>query len=345
VQVLVASTVMPFVEGGGTFIVDWLCEALQEHGHDVDVLRLPFRLTTPGMPARLVGMRLFDIEDHGDRLITVRYPSHLLRHPAKVAWFIHHHRPLFDLWGSQHQDVRGDGEGDTYREMLRSADHRGLSEARHVYTNSKVMRDRLQRYNGIDGSVLYPPVWKPERFRTDGYGDFVFYPSRITGHKRQWLAIEAMAHVTTPVRLVLGGQYDDVAYEKTLTRLIADLGVEDRVSMLDRWIDEDDKIDLFASCLAVAYIPLDEDSYGFPSLEAHHAGKAVITTTDGGGTLELVIDGLNGLVSKPDPVALAACFDQLWEDRQLAQRLGEAGDRRIRELDIDWTTTIQRLLV
>ncbi len=343
-QVLVASTVMPFIEGGGTFIVDWLEAALRERGHDVEVLKLPFRLTTPGMPARMVGMRLFDVSDCGDRLIAIRYPAHLLRHHSKVAWFIHHHRPVYDLWGTQHQDVRADPEGETYRAMFRSADNVALRETRHLYTNSAIVRDRLRRFNGLHGEVLYPPVWQPERFRTDEYGDFVFYPSRITGHKRQWLAVEAMAHVTTPVKLVLAGQYDDNAYGRVVTNLIAELGVESRVRLLDDWITEDEKIDLLATCLGVVYIPLDEDSYGFPSLEAHHSRKAVVTTSDGGGTLELVTDGVNGLVSKPDPVALAACFDQLWEDRALAQRLGETGEQRVTELRIDWDTTVDRLL-
>ena len=32
--------------------------------------------------------------------------------------------------------------------------------------------------------------------------------------------------------------------------------------------------------LAVAYVPDDEDSYGYPSLEAAHARKAVLTASD-----------------------------------------------------------------
>jgi glycosyltransferase involved in cell wall biosynthesis len=344
VRVLVASTIMPFIEGGGTLIVDWLADALLEAGHEVDVLRLPFRLSTPGMPARMVGMRMFDVAGEGDRLITIRYPAHLLRHEHKVCWFIHHHRPMYDLWGTPHQDVRGDVEGRTYRSMLHTADDVALREARRLFTNSEVVRDRVRRYNGLDPDVLYPPVWQPERFRTDDYGDFVLYPSRINDHKRQWLAVEAMAHVTTPVRLVLAGQYDSPNYAAHLARRISDAGVTDRVEVIGRWVAEDDKVDLLAKCLAVAYVPLDEDSYGFPSLEAHHARKAVVTTSDGGGTLELVVDGLNGFVSKPDPVSLAACFDQLWEDRELARRLGEAGERRVDELGINWPSTVERLL-
>ncbi|HEY7134368.1 MAG TPA: glycosyltransferase family 4 protein [Acidimicrobiia bacterium] len=343
-RVLVVSSVMPFVDGGGTLIVDWLEEGLREHGHQVDVVRLPFRLTTRGMPARVAGMRLFDVAEHGDRMIAIRYPAHVVRHPQKVVWFIHHHRPLFDLWGTRYQDVLDDAEGRTIREMLRCSDNVTLAEARRLFTNSQVVGDRLRRFNGLESEVLYPPVAHPERFRTNDYGDFIFYPSRVNEHKRQSLAVEALAHTTTPVRLVLAGQFDDEHYPPFLEGLAREAGVIDRLTILRRWISEEEKIALLADCLAVAYLPYDEDSYGFPSLEAHHSRKAVITTTDGGGTLELVGDGVNGFVSKPDPVALAACFDQLWEDRNLAQRMGEAGEQRVRELGIDWSNTITRLL-
>jgi glycosyltransferase involved in cell wall biosynthesis len=344
VRVVIVSSVMPFVDGGGTLIVDWLDGALREHGHEVDVIRLPFRLNTPGMPARMASMRLFDIAEHGDRTIAIRYPAHVLRHPQKVVWFIHHHRPLFDLWGTRYQDIADDAEGRTVREMLRHADNVALGEARRLYTNSQVVGDRLRRFNDMESEVLYPPVSHPERFRTDGYGDFIFYASRVNEHKRQSLAVEALTHTTTPVRLVLAGQFDDPHYGPTLEKLAREAGVIDRLTILGRWISEEEKIALLADCLAAAYLPYDEDSYGFPSLEAHHARKAVITTTDGGGTLELVSDGINGFVAKPDPVALAACFDQLWEDRNAAQRMGEAGERRVHELGIDWHRTVERLL-
>jgi glycosyltransferase involved in cell wall biosynthesis len=344
VRVVVASTVMPFVDGGGTLILDWLEEALREHGHEVDVIRLPFRLHTEGMPSRLAGMRLFDVAEHGDRMIAVRYPAHVLRHPQKVVWFIHHHRPLFDMWSTRYRDVHDDAEGRTIREMIRHADNVTLGEARHLFTNSRVVGGRLRRFNGLESEVLYPPVSHPERFRTDAYGDFIFYPSRINEHKRQSLAVEALAHTTTPVRLVLGGQFDDPHYPPVLEGLAREAGVVDRLTILDRWISEDEKIGLLAYCLAVAYMPYDEDSYGFPSLEAYHSRKAVITTTDGGGTLELVSDAINGLVAKPDPVAVAACFDQLWEDRNAAQRMGEAGERRVHELGISWDNAVRRLL-
>ena len=99
-----------------------------------------------------------------------------------------------------------------------------------------------------------------------------------------------------------------------------------------------------AQCLAVAYLPVDEDSYGYPSLEASHSSKAIVTLTDAGGALEFVRDGVSGLVAEPDPASLAAAFDRLYEDRAATERMGERSAARRAELNISWEHTIDRLL-
>src|SRR5208337_73100 len=114
-RVIVASTVAPFVEGGGTFIVDWLEQMLREFGHEVDVLKIPFHSYYPEMPAQMLALRLMDIAAHGDRLIAIRPPAYLLRHPNKALWFIHHHRGVYDLWGTRYQDVPDTPVGHAYR--------------------------------------------------------------------------------------------------------------------------------------------------------------------------------------------------------------------------------------
>ena len=48
------------------------------------------------------------------------------------------------------------------------------------------------------------------------------------------------------------------------------------------------------------------DITDYSGLEAAHARKAVLTTSDSGGVLELVKDGVNGLVVPPYPMAIAA---------------------------------------
>jgi glycosyltransferase involved in cell wall biosynthesis len=218
-----------------------------------------------------------------------------------------------------------------------------FSEARAIYTNSRVVGDRLRRFNGVESDVLYPPVFEPGRFRCDGYGDFVLYVSRSAVHKRQHLAIEAMRHTRTPVRLVLAGRADSHLYGNELETQIASHALQDRVHFMNEWLTEEAKIDLLAECLATIYIPEDEDSYGYPSLESHHARKAVITTSDAGGTGELITDGLNGLVTDPSPEAIAAAMDRLYERKADARRMGEAGPEAVARLNITWDRVIDRL--
>jgi len=341
-KVLIASTIVPFIEGGGTFIVDWLESMLREYGHEVDVLRIPFLSAYRGMPSQMLALRLMDIAQHGDRLITIRTPSYLLRHPNKVLWFIHHHRGAYDLWGTPYQDIPDTPEGNACRRSIVMSDQLAFSEARRIYTNSAVVAKRLEQYNDVKAEVMYPPVFRPERYRCDDFGDYILYVSRITGHKRQRLAIEALKYTTTPVKLMLAGKPEDPACMREIEGAMN--GIRDRVILRSDWISEEEKVELFANCLAGIYIPFDEDSYGYPSLEAHHAGKCVITTTDAGGTKELIVHGENGFLVDPDPKELAECMDQLYLDRKLARKMGAAGADRIKALGISWDSVVERLL-
>lgn len=343
-RVIIASTFVPGVRGGLDVMIDSLGAELTARGHEVDTLRFPFHSDPKRMLPQMLALRLHRVAEHGDRLICIRTPSYLLRHHAKTLWFIHHHRGAYDLWGTPYSGMTDDVRGRADRQLIIDADNVSLRESRAIYTNSKVVADRLSRFNGLSARVLYPPADRPERFRCDGYGDAVVYVSRLAHHKRQDLAIEAMRHVRSGVRLIVAGAPDTPAESDRLRHMIAAWGLEDRVDLRDRWISDEEKVDLMADALAVVYCPLDEDSYGYPSLEAHYSGKAVISTTDAGGVEELIVDGLNGSLTEPDPVALAARFDELYEDRALAEKLGQAGIERIRELGIDWDTVIGALL-
>ena len=312
----------------------------------METLLIPFSPDYRKMLDQMLALRLLDVSEHGDRLIAVRPPSYLLRHPRKVLWFIHHHRTVYDLWGTKYQDIPPTPEGHTYRDAIIHADNIALREAEKIFSNSKVVACRLKRFNQVDARVLYPPIWAPERFRSGGSGDYMLYLSRITDHKRQLLAVEAVRHTRTPVKLVIAGAPDPEAepYLKQIRLRVQECSLDERVTIIPRWVSDHEKIDLFAGCLAAIYMPFDEDSYGYPSLEAHHSGKAVITSTDSGGTNELIVDGENGLIPEPDPEAIARAMDQLYDDRDLARRMGAAGKERISQLGISWDTALDSLL-
>ncbi|MBB3834816.1 glycosyltransferase involved in cell wall biosynthesis [Xanthomonas arboricola] len=342
-RIAICSSFVPFINGGARFIVEWLGERLREHGHTVEVVYLPMWEAPDAILPQLASYRLMDLSQSVDRIITTRPPSHLIQHPNKIVWFIHHFRLFYDMWDSPYRGFPDDARHRALRNALVRADTTALNEARHVFANSKVVADRLRRFNGIDAEVLYPPLQDVSRFHDAGYGDEIVYICRTEPHKRQHLLLEAFKHVRTPVKLRLCGS-GSLHYAAQLRTKIDEYGIGDRVVLVDRWISEEEKVEWLSTALAAAYLPEDEDSYGYPSLEAAHACKAVLTTNDSGGVVEFVEDGRNGFITEPDPVALAEAIDRLWSDRTLARRMGAASRERVRELRIDWDHVIARVL-
>ncbi len=106
-------------------------------------------------------------------------------------------------------------------------------------------------------------------------------------------------------------------------------------------VDEQTLTDLYATCRAVYYAPVDED-FGMVPIEAYRAGKPVVTTTDAGGPLDFVRAGETGWVTEATPPALAAVFAELLAGEETARRYGEAG--RPAAAAITWDTAIARLL-
>jgi glycosyltransferase involved in cell wall biosynthesis len=342
-KIVLASSYVPFVRGGARFIVEWLETKLREHGHEVERFYLPFIDSPSDLLNQIAAYRLMDLSESADRLIAFRPPSHVLRHPNKVLWFIHHIRTFYDLWGTRYQAVPNTASGRALRQQLVELDTRTINEAAKVYTNSKIVADRLLRFNGIRATPLYPPILQPERFRAEAYGDEIAFVCRIEAHKRQQLLVDAMRFTRSAVRLSIYGQASSPAHAHELSEFVARHGLGDKVKVENRWITEDEKAQILSRALAVAYPPLDEDSYGYPSLEAAHSRKCIVTTTDSGGVLELIEDQRNGIVLPPDPVAIAAGLDRLYQDRSLARRLGEANSDRLAELKIDWSHVVQSL--
>jgi glycosyltransferase involved in cell wall biosynthesis len=338
------STATPLVQGGYRFIVDWLQEKLRERGHSVEVIYLPYTDEPEHILPQMAAFRMIRLDNYFDRVITFRPPAHVVQHPRKVVWFIHHLRMFYDLWNTPYCPIADDPKGQALRAAVISADNAALHEAHRVFTNSQVVSDRMRRFNGIDSEVLYPPILRPDLFRSGSYGDEIVSVCRMEHHKRQHLLVEAMAKTRTPVRLRLCGTTMDSAYVDRLRSEAQRLALSDRVTIENRWITEEEKADRLEHALASVYAPIDEDSYGYPTLEAAHAQRCTVTTTDSGGVMEFVTDSETGLVVEPDPAAMARAFDQLHNDRGLALRMGRRSCERIAELRIDWETVVERLL-
>jgi glycosyltransferase involved in cell wall biosynthesis len=340
---LISSTV-PLARGGGRFIVDWLRDNLIARGFPCEAVYIPFTEELDHILPQIAAIRLMKLDDYFDRVITFRPPAHMVRHPNKVIWFIHHLRGFYDLWQTPYCAVIDDVSGRALRDSIVEADNMGLAEAKFVFTNSRIVGDRLRRFNQVESTVLYPPVARPEMFRAGEYGDEIVCVCRMEHHKRQHLLVEAMAHTRTAVRLRLCGPTMTTEYVTELTELVQRLGLQDRIVIEARWISEEEKYNRLEGALAAVYVPFDEDSYGYPTIEAAHARRCTLTVSDAGGVPEFVVHGVNGEIATPEPIAVAQMFDRLFVDRTAARRMGEAALLRIMQLGIDWDTVVSRLI-
>jgi len=342
-KIALCSSFVPFLNGGARNIFEWLQPMLEEQGHQVERVYLPEIGDPDLLFQHMMAYRWVDLEA-ADRIICFRPQAHLIPHPHKILWFIHHVRAFYDLWNTPYRGFPNDAKHRGIRDALRAVDDAGLREAKTIFANSRVVSDRLKTYNNIESEVLYPPVFQSERFHCAGFNDEIVYVCRLEHHKRQHLLVEAMRHTKTPVRLRLSGTSASADYPRDLSQRIVGLGLSERVILDNRWISEEEKVAQLANCLAAAYLPLDEDSYGYPSVEASHASKPILTAFDSGGVLELVEDGINGYVAEASPEAVGDAMDRLYLDRVKTEAMGRNAHDRLAELNISWPHVLQRLL-
>jgi len=346
-RIAITNVQVPFIHGGAELQATHLWQALREAGHEAELVNIPFKWYPPErISDHMLACRLLDLTEANltpiDCVIGLKFPAYLVPHPNKVLWVIHQHRTAYDLWGHELGDIHRTPEGALVRQSIRDADCTAMREARHVFSESRNVAKRLMAFNGIDSEPLYHPPPHPEAFHTQPAEPFFFFPSRLSPIKRQELVVRALPHCRNPVRVCFAGVADAADFVPAMERLAQELGVDSRITWLGG-ISEEDKRSHYARCLAVVYVPYDED-YGYVTLEACLSGKAVVTVNDAGGVLEFIRHGETGLVAAPEPEALAEALDTLWEDRARARRLGENARASYDSLNITWPHVVERLL-
>ncbi len=335
-RIAVANTQSPFIHGGAETLATGLIAALREAGHFTELVTLPFRFHPPSQVRRAMeawaGER-FDQFDCGlvDAVVCLRFPTYYLRHPNRIVWLLHQHRAVYDLHGTAFGANDDDPEVARLRRDVIALDNEHLKGARAVYTIARRVSERLLAHNGIGSTPIYHPPAHAERFRCGEALPYIFFPSRLEELKRQELLIRAMTLVRSPVAAVLAGEGGS---RGMLERLIAELGVGDRVRLIGR-IDFEEMLGWYANALGIFFGPFDED-YGYVTLEAMLSAKPVITCTDSGGPTEFVRHEETGFVTEPTPAAVADAIDTLHSRSTWARELGANARDSYFAMNIGW---------
>ncbi len=346
-KVLALTTQVPFVRGGAEFLAEGLVRAINQAGHQAELVAIPFQpYPAERILDQMLACRLLDLTevcgDRVDRVIGLKFPTYLVPHPHKTLWLVHQHRSAYDLWNSPYGDLIRMPNGPQIRQAIFHADNQVAAECKHVYTIAGNVAKRLKQFNSVDAVPIYSPPFGAENFYCEAAENYFFFPSRLTPTKRQSLVLEALQYTQNPVAVIFAGKSTEAAVGKALDAQVRELNLAQRVKFLGE-ISEAEKLRLYARSIGVVYPPLDED-YGYVTLEAMLASKPVVTCKDSGGSLEFVIDQATGLVSDPSPQGIAAAMDTLWENRALAKRLGEAGRDHYASMNISWSNVVDKLL-
>lgn len=153
---------------------------------------------------------------------------------------------------------------------------------------------------------------------------------RLNAGKGQDVLVDAVARVTAAgrrVHLTLVGSYygREEHFRVRLEDQVARLGLGDAVTLVG---ERRDALEIVARS-DIAVVPSrTPEPFGKVLVEAMALGRPVVASA-AGGPLEVVTDGVDGLLVRPsDPDALAAALLRLLDDPAEAVRLGSAAVRR-----------------
>jgi len=346
-NIAVLNTQTPFCTGGAEVLADDLIAALQERGHKTCLVTVPFKwYPQQTLIDNIIACKLLDIRDYNgveiEKVIGLRFPLWLMEHANKSLWILHQHRTAYELWDTEFNDLASMPDGNKVRNLIIREDNKALASCQGIYTISQTVSDRLLKYNNVSSQALYPPPRGMDEFYCTGYGEYFFFPSRITPMKRQALVIEALAHASSKVQVIFAGQADNENYLQSLQDRAVELGVSHQVHWLGH-VTEQEKMRLYADCLMVIFPSCRED-YGYITPEAMLSSKGVITLDDSGGALEFVIHDQTGSILPPDARALGAEMNRIWKNKTLARTYGENAKTRIAGMGISWDKVIESLV-
>jgi len=343
-KITVVNAMVPFAWGGAEHLAHHLVVNLRRSGHDADLFNIPFHRdpfhNIPVEMARLKALRV----PQADHVISLKFPIYLLEADNHTTWLIHQYREVYDLWSSPYCNVPHTTDGEKVRDIVIATDNEVLGSREKLFTISDEVSSRLLEFNAIKAPALRLPINDPEIFTGGEYENYILASGRVSVIKRQWLLIEAMRYTDPHTKLVVVGPPDSESERDKLHTLVADYGLSDRVKLDLRLLSREELARYVNNCRAVAYVPFQEDSYGYVTMEAFEAGKPVIAAEDCGGMLDIVLDGQTGRVAGADPRELASAMSFYANNETIAREHGLAARSFWRSAGINWSDTIARLL-
>ena len=162
---------------------------------------------------------------------------------------------------------------------------------------------------------------------------------RIEEGKGQYLVIEALAKLKDlEIKVLIVGHTMDKAYLGDLKQKVQDLGLEEKVIFTGFTREVDAHMQLFD----VNVLATPKETFGLVVIEAM-MNKVCMIATNKAGPLEIIDDGVNGLLFDRTSDDLASKIDLLYSNRALKETLALAGYVKAKE-KFDAEVQLEKLL-
>ena len=203
--------------------------------------------------------------------------------------------------------------------LIKRWDLRAARRVDHFIAISSEIQRRIARCYERDSTIIYPPVALDRFAPREDVGDYFLSLGRLIPYKRVDLAVRVCTALNLPLRV--GGDGRD---RERLRRMAGST-----VQFLGRVLDAD-LPPLMARCRAFIFPGLED--FGIAPVQALAAGRPVIAFA-GGGVLDIVQDGVNGvLFHEPTVEALSDAierFSRLRFDPEIVRRSAEKFDTKV----------------
>ena len=196
------------------------------------------------------------------------------------------------------------------------------SRFRHSTIHNCVDVDKYQQIDNVSRTQLCPEL--NEDHKVIGIvGRLV----TLKGHLTLWQAVKEVQKTVPKVKVLVIGAGSD---EELFRSQAKELGIED--SIIWQGPVEPERLPHYYHAIDVLAMPSRWEGFGLTAAEAMAAGKPVVGS-DVPGLAEVVTDGKTGfLVPVEDSGQLADKLTMLLSDNSLAEKMGNAGLERVRQL-------------
>lgn len=307
-QILIASSISPFTGREEIYWTEAIAENVKKLGYQVDTFMLPVVQDPLLIPEQIAAVRLLDIANRSDLLITIGYPAFVIYHPRKRVL-------LFSLIPGLHEHfdteygILANPQYHYIRSFVIEAEKKCLAEAEKIICASMSLTSKISKDYGLNSFSLWlgkeGEIEQARQVQEDG--KWFVTESTLEPSDRIDLLLNSIHYSKKMWGIKIFIPSASKVYRRALDERINRMGITDRVALVEERLPSENLLGY------QGYIALNYASVRIPQniYRAISSGIPIITLSDTDALLEVVLIGKTGIVIEPTEAMLAKTLDDI----------------------------------